>query len=430
MFNVFRGYKRNISTFGVILLSSDCSSLALCRTWEGNKWTFPQGKVNENESGVDAAIRETYEETGFDVRGKLGGIVGFYDNSPLPWGGNLSVDDEISFDDAGKQRTLYVCHGAPMDFPFEPVARKEVSEVAFHGIADLGRKSVKTFAVLSFFPGLKRWIKANHPKCFKKLKKELAASEQQRPASNKRSNKRDSSNKKERQGDSADIDSNDNSLGNGGWTAEEMFQANEKLGGKKTTYTGNPHEFGESGPVKDPHKFHIVGGGYMNSGSDTITGTVNISEGGSVNPKATTHTGSDADLQPFFAENGESIFEQQHKKGPKKDKTEKSMSGVKILKNDSVHTSTNVEGANLLKMLRNSKENSISTKIDDRTVFDFQAIKKEEKEMIAKIVRSGLNDAKETVARVAADLGVNVSDRSSFIEEAMLKVDRAMQLKQ
>ena len=135
-------------------------------------------------------------------------------------------------------------------------------------------------------------------------------------------------------------------------------------------------------------------------------------------------------MQPFFAENGESIFEQQHKKGPKKDKTEKSMSGVKILKNDSVHTSTNVEGANLLKMLRNSKENSISTKIDDRTVFDFQAIKKEEKEMIAKIVRSGLNDAKETVARVAADLGVNVSDRSSFIEEAMLKVDRAMQLKQ
>lgn len=31
-----------------------------------NSWSFPKGKVNENEDPVKCAIREVYEETGFD----------------------------------------------------------------------------------------------------------------------------------------------------------------------------------------------------------------------------------------------------------------------------------------------------------------------------------------------------------------------------
>ena len=62
LWNTFAKYKRTISTFGVILLSSDCSEIALCRTWEGKVWTFPQGKVNQDEEGIVSAARETYEE--------------------------------------------------------------------------------------------------------------------------------------------------------------------------------------------------------------------------------------------------------------------------------------------------------------------------------------------------------------------------------
>lgn len=34
---------------------------------QGNKWGIPGGKVDENETPLQAAIRETYEETGYDI---------------------------------------------------------------------------------------------------------------------------------------------------------------------------------------------------------------------------------------------------------------------------------------------------------------------------------------------------------------------------
>ena len=33
----------------------------------GKSWTFPRGKVNENESELACACREVYEETGRDI---------------------------------------------------------------------------------------------------------------------------------------------------------------------------------------------------------------------------------------------------------------------------------------------------------------------------------------------------------------------------
>jgi len=39
-------------------------------------WTLPVGKVNKNESLVNAALRETKEETGHDI--KLSGVIGIY----------------------------------------------------------------------------------------------------------------------------------------------------------------------------------------------------------------------------------------------------------------------------------------------------------------------------------------------------------------
>eukprot|EP00957_Ditylum_brightwellii_P097482 7424465-Ditylum_brightwellii.AAC.1 len=50
----------------------DCTQVVLCQSWGGNSWTFPAGKVNQNERGIEAAVRETYEETGFDINCKEG----------------------------------------------------------------------------------------------------------------------------------------------------------------------------------------------------------------------------------------------------------------------------------------------------------------------------------------------------------------------
>jgi 8-oxo-dGTP pyrophosphatase MutT (NUDIX family) len=104
--------------------------MILCRTWDGKMWTLPSGKMNQNEDGPHAAARETYEETGFDINaeyGKTKAIATKFadEGKAVPWN-VLDEDDQISFMDCGKRRTVYVCRGVPEDFKFEPVARKEV----------------------------------------------------------------------------------------------------------------------------------------------------------------------------------------------------------------------------------------------------------------------------------------------------------------
>ena len=62
----FSKYRRKISTFGTILLNQDCTKVILCQDYNSKSWTFPAGKVNQHENGIDAGARETYEETGGD----------------------------------------------------------------------------------------------------------------------------------------------------------------------------------------------------------------------------------------------------------------------------------------------------------------------------------------------------------------------------
>ena len=77
--------------------------------------------------------------------------------NPCTWT-SLTEEDSVSINDGGKSRTVYICKGVPTDFPFEPVARKEVGEVCFYDLRDLPKN---THNVLPFMKGLKRWMKAN-----------------------------------------------------------------------------------------------------------------------------------------------------------------------------------------------------------------------------------------------------------------------------
>ncbi|KAL7533896.1 hypothetical protein ACHAWF_004658 [Thalassiosira exigua] len=186
MYDEFSRYKRSISTYGTILLNDDATKLVLCRVYKGKSWTLPGGKVNQGEKGREAAARETYEETGFDVGGTTGASLGYAatankegrgggddapsdeedeaddddgsdPSSPLPWPPLLEANKLAYVEDGTeKRRTCYVCRGVPEDFPFAPVARKEVSEVSWHEIKSLPRH---TYAVLPFVGQLRRWIK-------------------------------------------------------------------------------------------------------------------------------------------------------------------------------------------------------------------------------------------------------------------------------
>jgi mRNA-decapping enzyme subunit 2 len=253
-------------------MDTSCSKLLLCRTWDGKSWTLPSGKKNQNEDGIKAAVRETYEETGFDVAGEHGDSVGM----ARGWN-ELSEEDSISFMEGKKRRTVYICKGVPLDFPFEPVARKEVSEIQFFDVNDLPKK---TFNVLPYMKGLRRWMKVSGFGGGGKRGKKGASdrgnssNQKQRTASSKKDRnnstkkERNASNKKAREQDNEAFGSN--ASNSAGWSEEDMLRANEVLNNQKISYSGNPHEFSNDG--FDPHKFHVVGGGFMNGpGTDVKT---------------------------------------------------------------------------------------------------------------------------------------------------------------
>ena len=107
MWETFSKYKRKISTYGCILLNPDCTKIVLCQDWNSKSWTFPAGKINQGEEGIDAAARETFEETGFDPNGKHG-LASQMDQT---WTHPLQEQDLVSYNDDGKHRTYYICQG-------------------------------------------------------------------------------------------------------------------------------------------------------------------------------------------------------------------------------------------------------------------------------------------------------------------------------
>lgn len=162
MYNEFITYRRLISTYGTILLNDECTKVALCQEYNNRSWTFPSGKINQNEIGIKAAARETYEETGFDPSCSIGITKSMKIRSQrtgerIPWM-DLQETNALSYVEGngyGKRRTCYVCQGVPESFPFDPISRKEVRCVAWHTLENLPKKS---HAVLPFLTQLRGWI--------------------------------------------------------------------------------------------------------------------------------------------------------------------------------------------------------------------------------------------------------------------------------
>ena len=124
-------------------------------------WSFPRGKINKAESDLDCAIREVYEETGFDVRSA--GLVGEHGNPKY-----------IDITMREQQLRLYVFAGVPMDAQFAPRTRKEISKIQWFKLSelptlkkqkqppdqseDLDVSVNKFYMVAPFMVPLKKWI--------------------------------------------------------------------------------------------------------------------------------------------------------------------------------------------------------------------------------------------------------------------------------
>jgi mRNA-decapping enzyme subunit 2 len=111
----FLAYKTRIPVRGAIMLNESMDQAVLVKGWKkGSSWGFPRGKINKDEKDLDCAIREVYEETGYEVREA----------------GLVPDDDNVKYIDVTlreQQIRLYVFRGVPMDTHFEPRTRKEIS---------------------------------------------------------------------------------------------------------------------------------------------------------------------------------------------------------------------------------------------------------------------------------------------------------------
>lgn len=117
----FREYKSSVPTYGAILVDPEMEYVLLVQSYfsKGNNWGFPKGKINQDEPPRDAAIRETFEETGFDF--------------------GIHSEREKRFQrfiNDGMVR-LYLVKNVPKDFNFAPQTRKEIRKIEWFKINDL-----------------------------------------------------------------------------------------------------------------------------------------------------------------------------------------------------------------------------------------------------------------------------------------------------
>lgn len=144
----FTNYKHRIPVFGCVLMNATLSKVALVLNWKRTSWGFPRGKRNEGEQAMECAIRETYEETGFDATG-------------------LVRADSFLSHGADQKSRIYIAVGVPEDAAFSPQTRNEVREVAWFSLASLPAQrdedtTGKFRGVLPFVNRLRTWVAQQH----------------------------------------------------------------------------------------------------------------------------------------------------------------------------------------------------------------------------------------------------------------------------
>ncbi|KAF9996463.1 mRNA-decapping enzyme subunit 2 [Entomortierella chlamydospora] len=116
----FMEYKIRVPVCGAIILNEAMDKCILVKGWTARSgWGFPKGKINKDEPDTLCAVREVWEETGYDVADRI-------------------RDEDFVEQTIKDQRIrLYIIKGVPEDTVFEPQTRKEISKIEWHYIAEL-----------------------------------------------------------------------------------------------------------------------------------------------------------------------------------------------------------------------------------------------------------------------------------------------------
>lgn len=137
LYNKWSVYQNEIPRAGAIILTPDMNDVLVVLDYKGTSYSFPRGKINENEELKDCAVREVKEEIGFDI-------------SPY-----LDPTEYITIETRPKtQITLFICRGVPKTTLFEAKTRKEISRIEWFNVQTLMKNMV-----LSSFDERKRHLR-------------------------------------------------------------------------------------------------------------------------------------------------------------------------------------------------------------------------------------------------------------------------------
>lgn len=157
-FDQFMIYKTRVPVRGAILLNTSMDAVVLVRGFKkGATWSFPRGKINMDEDDLDCAVREVYEEIGYNIRES--GIIEA--NAPVQF-------FEVTMQ--GQQVKLYVFRGIPENTVFNTRTRKEIGAIKWYKVEELptyrkkkggkanGPGNEKFYMVAPFMHPLRQWV--------------------------------------------------------------------------------------------------------------------------------------------------------------------------------------------------------------------------------------------------------------------------------
>eukprot|EP00455_Lapot_gusevi_P004620 TRINITY_DN11908_c0_g1_i2.p1 TRINITY_DN11908_c0_g1~~TRINITY_DN11908_c0_g1_i2.p1 ORF type:complete len:512 (+),score=26.79 TRINITY_DN11908_c0_g1_i2:48-1583(+) len=219
-FSNFRDYVSQVPACGGILLEPSMTKCLLVSNYKGSSWSFPRGKINKEESEFECAIREVYEETGFDMR-------------PC-----VSPQDSLQVTTNSRRVVLFIARDVSENTVFETKTRKEISRIQWFSIDDLVRSNDsrdhalprnKFFLVFPFLEKLRKWIARQRRYASPEVKQ--AVEEEVHPrvqASPPPKNTKASQQIRDEMtfGNDAHMS----------WSPEQMFADNERLFGVRTTW--------------------------------------------------------------------------------------------------------------------------------------------------------------------------------------------------
>ncbi|KAL7267347.1 mRNA-decapping enzyme subunit 2 [Rhizina undulata] len=157
----FMAYKTRVPVRGAIMLNAKMDKCVLVKGWKSSaSWSFPRGKINNKEDDMHCAVREVFEETGYDVSDKI------------------REGDFVEITMRQQNMRLYLIPGVPEDTKFEPRTKKEISKIKWHHLSELptyqGKKknqanpfevrSGKFYMVAPFLKELRKWIQVSGQK--------------------------------------------------------------------------------------------------------------------------------------------------------------------------------------------------------------------------------------------------------------------------